>query len=81
MTPSLAWGTLTVDAFRPEGSTASALGIRVNSDVLPPQQLQSGWQRYTWRLPPGATEALGRTSAELSLIVDGSASPRRLAVS
>ena len=77
----LAWRTLTVDAFRPEGSSASALGIRVNGDVLPPQPLQGGWQRYTWRLPPAVTEALGRTSAELSLIVDGSASPRRLAVS
>ena len=77
----LAWRTLTVDAFRPEGSTASALGIRVNGDVLPPQPLQGGWQRYTWRLPPAVAEALGRTSAELSLIVDGSASPRRLAVS
>ena len=76
-----AWRTLTVDAFRPEGDGASALGIRVNGEVLPPQPVQGGWQRYTWTLPPAVTEALGRTSAELSLIVDGPASPRGLAVS
>ncbi len=55
----LAWRTLTVDAFRPEGSTASALGIRVNGDVLPPQPLQGGWQRYTWRLPPAVSRGAG----------------------
>jgi hypothetical protein len=49
--------------------------------MLAPQPVQGGWQRYTWTLPPPVTEALGRTSAELSLIVDGPASPRGLAVS
>ena len=76
-----AWRTLTVEAFRPEGSGAATLAIRVNGEVLPPQPVQGGWQRYTWPLPPAVTEALGRTSAELSLIVDGPPSPRGLAVS
>ncbi len=56
----LAWRTLTVDAFRPDGSGAAALGIRVNGEMLPPQPVQGGWQRYTWTLPPAVTEALGR---------------------
>ncbi len=56
-----AWRTLTVDAFRPEGSGAASLGIRVNGEVLPPQPVQGGWQRYTWTLPPPVTEALGRS--------------------
>ena len=60
-----AWRTLTVDAFRPDGGGAAALGIRVNGEVLPPQPVQGGWQRYTWTLPPAVTEALGRTPAEL----------------
>jgi len=76
-----AWRTLTVDAFRPDGSAAASLGIRVNGEMLPSQPVQSGWQRYTWPLPPGITAALGRAPAELDLIVDGSVSTRGLAVS
>lgn len=79
--PSMPWRTLTVDAFRPEGEGASTLAIRANGEMLPPQPVQAGWQRYSWPLPPAVTDALGGTSAELSLIVDGSASPRGLAVS
>jgi hypothetical protein len=75
------WRTLTIDAFRPEGSGAATLGIRVNGESLPPQPVQAGWQRYAWPLPPGVTEALARAPAELSLLVDGPASPRGLAVS
>ena len=76
-----AWRTLTVDAFRPAGGAATAIAIRVNGETLPPQPVQNGWQRYTWPLPPAVSAALGRASAELSLIVDGTASSRGLAVS
>ncbi len=75
------WGTLTIDAFRPEGEGASTLGLRVNGEVLPPQPVQGGWQRYAWPLPAAVSQALGRTSAEISLIVDGPPSSRGLAVS
>ena len=68
-----AWRTLTVEAFRPDGGGASAIAIRVNGETLPPQPVQDGWQRYTWPLPPAVSAALGRASAELSLIVDGTA--------
>jgi hypothetical protein len=78
--PSSAWRTLTVDAFRPEGDGPSAIGVRVNGEALPSQPVQGGWQRYTWPLPAAVAAALGRSSAELSLIVDGAAS-RGLAVS
>ena len=75
-----AWRTLTIDAFQPEGG-ASALGIRVNGEVLSSQPLRGGWQRYTWPLPAAVSQALGRVSAEISLIVDGPPSSRGLAVS
>jgi len=75
------WGTLTIDAFRPEGEGASTLGLRVHGEVLPPQPVQGGWQRYAWPLPAAVSQALGRTSAEISLIVDGPPSSRGLAVS
>ncbi|MEO5819083.1 MAG: DUF2723 domain-containing protein [Vicinamibacteraceae bacterium] len=79
--PSTPWRTVTVDAFRPDGTGAAGLGIRINGETLPAQPLRGGWQRYAWTLPPTASVALGRASAELSLIVDGPASPRGLAVS
>jgi hypothetical protein len=60
---------------------ASALGIRVNGEVLSSQPLRGGWQRYTWPLPAAVSQALGRVSAEISLIVDGPPSSRGLAVS
>jgi hypothetical protein len=79
--PSAAWATLTVDAFRPSDDGASTLGVRVDGEMLPPQPVQAGWQRYSWRLPPAVGEVLRRTSVELGLIVDGPPSPRGLAVS
>jgi hypothetical protein len=75
------WRTLAIDAFQPGGDGARALGVRVNGVVLPPQRVQAGWHCYTWTLPAAVAEALGRTSAELDLMVDGPASPRGLAVS
>ena len=75
------WRTLTVDAFRPDGDGPSTMAVRVDGDALPPQPLQNGWHRYTWPLPPAVSAALGRSSAELDLIVGGAPSPRGVAVS
>jgi hypothetical protein len=79
--PWAAWPTLTIDAFRPDGDGASSLGVRIAGEVLPPQPVQPGWQRYSWTLPPAVREAHDGASAELTLIVQGPATPRRLAVS
>ncbi len=75
------WHTLAIEAFRPAGDGPSSLGIRINGEVLPAQPVQPGWHRYAWTIPPALTGTLGRTSVELSLVVEGPASPRGLAVS
>jgi hypothetical protein len=76
-----AWRTLAIEAFQPGDGGARALGIRVDGTVLPSQPVQAGWHRYVWTLPPGVAAALTRSSTELSLVVDGSALPRGVAVS
>ncbi len=65
----------------PTGDGAAAVRVRINGETLPAQPVQPGWHRYVWTLSPPLAAALGRAPAELSLIVDGPASPRRLAVS
>jgi hypothetical protein len=74
------WATLAVDAFRPGGSAPPTLAVRVGGVTLASQPVQPGWQTYTWSLPPAAADALGRTPTELTLIVEGAAEPRGLAV-
>ena len=77
----LAWGSLTVEAFRPTSAGAAAVALRINGEILPAQPMQAGWHRYSWTLPPPVAAALGRAAAELDLVFDGRPSPRPAAVS
>jgi Protein O-mannosyl-transferase TMEM260-like len=58
-----------------EGPTTMAL--RINETMLPPQQLQSGWHAYEWRMPE---RLLRQGTNEMAVVVDRPPAEKSIAV-
>lgn len=74
------WTTLAIDAFLPNGAASPTLALRVAGAVLEAKPIQAGWHTYTWSLPPAVIDRLDQAPSELTLVVEGAARPRGLAV-